>query len=110
MIVFALTEVLNDPEHFPNPSKFDPERFLETDPDTGEHGFKPHRALIPFGIGKRDCLGKTLAKMDLFLFLAILLHQFDFQPTSKGTPDIDDCDIAITRMPKPFSAKITLRS
>ena len=52
LITFALTEVLNDPKHFPNPKKFEPERFLVTNPDTGKLVFKPHSALIPFGVGK----------------------------------------------------------
>ena len=108
MVVFALTEVLNDPKHFPDPKKFNPERFLDTN-DSGKLVYKPHKALIPFGIGKRDCLGKSLAKLELYLFLSALLHQFDFQPTSKGVPDIDDCTVTITHMPKPFCAKIIPR-
>ena len=31
MIAFALTEVLHDPKHFPNPYEFKPERFLNVD-------------------------------------------------------------------------------
>ena len=109
-IAFALTEVLNDPKHFPNPNEFKPERFLETNSDSGKVVFKPHPALIPFGIGKRDCLGRSLAKLELFLFLSALLHQFDFMPTFKGIPNIDDCHVGVTRMPKPFAAKVTCRS
>ena len=44
----------------------------------------PETKLLFLSIGKRDCLGKSLAKMELFLFLSALLHQFDFEPTSKG--------------------------
>ena len=36
---------------------FKPERFL--DPKDGS--FEPHPGVIPFGVGKRDCLGKSLA-------------------------------------------------
>ena len=42
------------------------------------------KLLFHLSLGKRDCLGKSLAKMELFLFLSALLHQFDFHPTSKG--------------------------
>ena len=110
MIAFALTEVLHDPKHFPNPYEFKPERFLNVDQESGKLVFKPHPALIPFGIGKRDCLGRSLAKMELFLFLSALLHQFEFESTSKGIPNIDDCHVGVTRMPMPFASKIKCRS
>ena len=110
MIAFSLTEVLNDPKHFVNPDLFQPERFLETNPDSGKLQFKPHKALIPFGIGKRDCIGKNLAKMELFLFLSSLLHQFDFCPSNKETlPSLDNYEVGVTRVPKSFTAKIVPR-
>jgi cytochrome P450 len=31
-----------------------------------------------FGLGKRRCIGETPAKWEVFLFLAILLHQLEF--------------------------------
>ncbi len=44
--------VMMDPENFPNPEKFDPERYL-----TQDGQFQQHPKLIPFGIGKRKCIG-----------------------------------------------------
>jgi hypothetical protein len=45
---------MNDPLHFPQPQKFDPDRFVN--PETGK--FIPHPRVVPFGLGKRRCLGK----------------------------------------------------
>ena len=107
VIVFALTEVLNNPKYFPEPEKFQPERFLkEVD---SKLVYEPHPALVYFGIGKRECLGKSLAKTELFLFLSALVHTFDFEPTDDGFPGLDDCTVSITRSPKLFNAKITVR-
>ena len=82
---------------------------METNEKIGILEFKPHRALVMFGIGKRECLGKNLAKMEFFLFLSGLLHSFNFEKTPKGIPDPDDCNVAITRTPRQFFAKVTAR-
>ncbi|KAG6461830.1 hypothetical protein O3G_MSEX012870 [Manduca sexta] len=42
-----------DPNYFPNPDKFDPERFS----DENKHNIKPF-TYIPFGLGPRNCIGK----------------------------------------------------
>lgn len=43
----------NDPKYFPNPKKFDPERFNETN----KSKMNPY-TYIPFGLGPRVCIGK----------------------------------------------------
>lgn len=34
--------------------------------------------VLLFGLGKRRCIGETIARFEVFLFLAILLQQFEF--------------------------------
>lgn len=34
--------------------------------------------MILFGLGKRKCIGETIARFEVFLFLAILLQQLEF--------------------------------
>merc|ERR1712127_847844 len=58
---------------------FRPERFL--DPE-GRISKDPH--FVPFSIGKRQCLGESLAKAELFLFFSALLHKFTFEPEAEG--------------------------
>lgn len=41
-----------DPDHFPNPMKFDPDRFS----DERKGSIKPY-TYFPFGEGKRACIG-----------------------------------------------------
>jgi hypothetical protein len=35
--------------------------------------------VIPFSIGKRYCLGKSLAEKEFFIFAACLLQRFEFR-------------------------------
>ncbi len=65
-------EVMHDPSNFADPDRFDPTRFV--DPETGR--YRAPRAYVPFGVGRRECLGKSVARQELFLFTASLLQQF----------------------------------
>ncbi|KAF0306383.1 Cytochrome P450 2C28 [Amphibalanus amphitrite] len=70
-VISLLMAVHMDEKHFPEPEVFRPERFLD---DQGR--VKPNRALMPFSVGKRSCLGEALARAELFLFVTGLLQRF----------------------------------
>jgi cytochrome P450 len=57
ILVAALLLIHCQPDTYPDPDAFDPERFLETSPAT--------TAYIPFGAGKRRCLGAPLATREI---------------------------------------------
>nr|XP_048273178.1 cytochrome P450 1A2-like isoform X2 [Myodes glareolus] len=59
-----------------DPFEFRPERFL-TEDSTAINKILSEKVMI-FGLGKRRCIGETQAKWEVFLFLAILLHQLEF--------------------------------
>jgi len=62
-----------DPGLFPNPDRFDPDRFLDKLPET--------YSWIPFGGGVRRCIGATFAHMELDVVLRVILERFELVPT-----------------------------
>ncbi|XP_078698204.1 cytochrome P450 2J1-like [Branchiostoma floridae x Branchiostoma belcheri] len=80
-LVFTnLWAVLHDPEVYPEPDSFKPERFLD---DKGQ--FNKGDTFIPFSLGRRACLGEQLARMELFLFFTSLMQHFTFK-LPEGAP------------------------
>ncbi|XP_032682976.1 cytochrome P450 9e2-like [Odontomachus brunneus] len=67
-----------DPKYFPNPDKFDPERFSDENKDN----IVPY-TYMPFGHGPRKCIGNRFALMETKLLIAHLLHKFVFKATEK---------------------------
>ncbi|CAO4377604.1 unnamed protein product [Caenorhabditis nigoni] len=57
---------------FENPERFDPERFIRDE--------KLLQKVIPFGIGKRACLGESLSRSELYLIFGNLLLRYNFKP------------------------------
>merc|ERR1711976_679573 len=76
VIVPMIGDIMNDPEHFPNPQQFNPERYLSSD-DNGELKFTPHPRVIPFGIGKRRCIGEVVARTTLYKFFTALIQRYE---------------------------------
>ena len=67
-------EVMHGEDYWTDPEVFRPDRFL-----TPENKFRKDERCIPFMLGKRFCIGQTLALNQLFLFFSGLLQKFDFE-------------------------------
>jgi len=83
---------------------FRPERFLD---ESGK--LKSEERLIPFSIGKRRCLGETLAKTEYFLFFTALLQQFSFMPEISGTVPPETYVPGASILPIPFKTIVKPR-
>jgi len=72
------------PEFWPNPVAFDPGRFLP-----GGHGDPATRhryAYIPFGGGRRACIGSAFAELEVTLVLATVMRRYQPELTASGMP------------------------
>ncbi|ESP00708.1 hypothetical protein LOTGIDRAFT_158000 [Lottia gigantea] len=66
----------------PDDNKFKPERFLDNEWKLLPVDHPLRQQWIPFGIGKRNCVGESFAKSRLFLYVTTLLQKFEFQTGS----------------------------
>jgi len=101
MIFPNLHHVMHDEDYWKDPQIFNPDRFIDND---GK--FKPSERVIPFSIGKRYCIGQSLAEKEYFLFFVTILQKFDIS----AEPDVplpsyhDDHlkPVGLIRSPPPF--------
>ncbi|XP_048487627.1 farnesoate epoxidase [Plutella xylostella] len=97
-ILLALHDLHNGP-HWEDPHVFNPERFISNSgklisPDS----------FLPFGSGRRRCIGEALARSELFLFLTHLLQSFHLEtPPGDPQPSTDPVN-GVTLSAKPFRA------
>nr|AFK46728.1 unknown [Lotus japonicus] len=82
-VIVNLWAIGRDPTIWENPDMFLPERFLDCEVNFKGHNFE----LIPFGAGKRICVGMPLADRAVHLMLASLLHNFEWKLADGLTPD-----------------------
>jgi cytochrome P450 len=70
---FFMTQLLmhRNPEYFPDPLRFDPERFAPEN-----EAKRPRFAYFPFGGGKRQCIGESFAWTELVLVIATLAQRW----------------------------------
>ena len=74
-VLINLPALHRNPKLWDNPTEFRPERHID---EAGNLTKSPY--LLPFSTGRRQCVGESLAKMDLHVITATLLQRFNFYP------------------------------
>ncbi|CAH1782100.1 unnamed protein product [Owenia fusiformis] len=88
MVWMNLWALHHDEKYFDEPYEFKVERFL--DDDGKLLSAYERKSFLPFGIGKRECLGEAMAKLRMFLFVTSLLQKLDILPEDKNNPPDPD--------------------
>ncbi|HEX7132194.1 MAG TPA: cytochrome P450 [Iamia sp.] len=83
MVLWSAHLIGRDPDAWPDPLRFDPDRMFDLDADAK---ILAETAWVPFGRGARNCIGFALAQMDIALILARLAQRLVVRPTTDDVP------------------------
>ena len=86
-----------------------PECFLEK-MELGLKIIKKER-FVPYGIGRRVCMGESLAKDTHFIFVTTLIKNFKFDnPVAHPKPDPENYTDGFSMIPHPYHVKLICRN
>lgn len=104
VLLFNTWAINNDRCNWTDPEHFRPERFLTQD---GAFDEDKLTLLVPFGFGKRRCIGVETGRALCLLIAASLVRHFDI--TLDSEPDFDPV-FGIGLAPRPYRLRFGLRS
>ncbi|KAI4464070.1 cytochrome p450 [Holotrichia oblita] len=78
VIFVPINGIHRDPKYFPNPDRFDPERFS----DENKGNIQPY-TYMPFGLGPRNCIGSRFAILETKTLFFFMLSKLNFIPINK---------------------------
>ena len=84
-IIISAYYAHRNPIHFPDPEKFDPERFSPQN-SVGRHPY----IYIPFGIGRRMCVGHVFATMEAKTILSTVLRRYRVTEIEGGIKGLEE--------------------
>ncbi|XP_068764522.1 cytochrome P450 2W1 isoform X3 [Struthio camelus] len=105
-VIPLLTSVLLDKTQWETPDEFNPNHFLDA-----SGNFVKKKAFLPFSTGRRNCIGESLATMELFIFFTGLIQKFTFKPPAGvRESELDTtAEAGFTMRPHPQCACAVLR-
>ncbi|OXA49861.1 Cytochrome P450 2J2 [Folsomia candida] len=102
IILANLYGIHHDPNSYPEPEIFNPDRFLD---ETRSRDAPP--PFLPFSVGLRSCPGQTFARNVFFLLLVSLCQKFEFRwdpNVEKPSSDFltEKCNVSFLRFTPKF--------
>ena len=103
VIIPLIGDIMHDSEYFENPYKFEPNRYLSKLSDN-DIKFTPNPRVVPFGIGKRKCLGEVIARTSLYKFFTAILQKYKIV-SGQDDPILEKRKIGFVSVPEKYHIK-----
>ncbi|HEY1842802.1 MAG TPA: cytochrome P450 [Mycobacterium sp.] len=87
-IIVSIAKLHADPELFPDPDRFDPQRYVGAKP--------PSFAWLAYGGGSRRCVGAAFANMEMDVVLRTVLRHFTIDTTNAPGEKLHSRGVAYT--------------
>ena len=108
IIMVNVYHINRDPQVFPDPDTFNPRRWITED---GKFRGDLLDKTPTFGVGRRACIGRPLARMELFLLLCRLMQTFAFTvPEGQQRPSGSMVGVSVTPGPPSYMLKLEIRA
>ena len=104
-VSFPLCVIHHNPEYWPNPDKFDPERFNPNKEQT-----YPTYAFLPFGEGPRYCLGKRYGLLQLKMVIISVYKDMYFKRAPETDVPLEVCQGFTVNPVNPIKLHIVSKS
>lgn len=108
LVLYCQYVLHHDPRVFPEPDRFDPDRWLAHAHGPGTVPAAERRAYVPFGGGPTKCLGEQFATAEAVIALASILTRWELElrdPHATRRPDT-----RLVLLPRRLPVRLTARS
>ncbi|KAJ7366653.1 cytochrome P450 [Mycena albidolilacea] len=109
IVLANIWAMVHDESRYPNPDKFDPERFLNADGQLNTDDY-----ILAFGFGRRVCAGRHAADAAVWATIVSILSTFNIAKAKDASGKEIEIEIEFTdgmaSHPKPYNCAITPRS
>jgi cytochrome P450 len=99
-VIPQMSAIMLDEQIFPHAHVFDPERYIR-DSSLAEK-------VLPFSIGKRQCMGESVARMQLFMIFVTLMQQFRFTLNNPNAKDYTNIRAGFVNHPQEYECIINI--